>query len=320
MLVGCKTDLAQQRVVEVREAERFAARHGVFFMETSAADGTNVQLTATILRIRASYLISTRSEPPVPTPGPTQPPSMPTAREQPPLTATGAPTPRPVQAVAPPTPGAMPPSGAGTDGHASEAVPDANGGNSGGGADSEAGAMLRLEDLLSAPPSAAAAAAGSERRLSLTPVSRSYRTISGILGRHRQFVEQASSPSSIQELAQRLIKMSNSNGVDHVPTEVGKRATARPAAQEASTPVSAAANGAPPAATQPTLLDPPTTVAPSPAVEVASSVCVWRHVRSVYLGDHVWCNRPLPQLLEQRPTHHLHLQSLSRCYQRRTMS
>lgn len=42
VLVGNKSDLAEGRQVSVAEAETFAARHGMIYLETSARDGTNV--------------------------------------------------------------------------------------------------------------------------------------------------------------------------------------------------------------------------------------------------------------------------------------
>ena len=57
MLIGCKTDLHADRVVSVKEAEALATRHNLFFMEVSAVDGTNIQLTLSILRIRALHTL-----------------------------------------------------------------------------------------------------------------------------------------------------------------------------------------------------------------------------------------------------------------------
>jgi len=54
ILVGCKADMISGRVVEIREAEQFAGKHHILFMETSALTGLNVQITATILRLRAN--------------------------------------------------------------------------------------------------------------------------------------------------------------------------------------------------------------------------------------------------------------------------
>ena len=61
MLLGCKTDLAANRTVSIKEAEAFASRNGVFFMEISAKNGTNVDLTLTLLRIRSVNAL--RSDP-----------------------------------------------------------------------------------------------------------------------------------------------------------------------------------------------------------------------------------------------------------------
>jgi GTPase SAR1 family protein len=58
MLLGCKTDMAAQRVVGIKEAEAFASRHGIFFMEISSKTGTNVGLTLTLLRIRTANIMS----------------------------------------------------------------------------------------------------------------------------------------------------------------------------------------------------------------------------------------------------------------------
>lgn len=43
MLVGNKCDLEDIRDVSVEEGKSFAEEHGLFFMETSALDATNVQ-------------------------------------------------------------------------------------------------------------------------------------------------------------------------------------------------------------------------------------------------------------------------------------
>lgn len=43
MLVGNKGDLADQRSVSIEEAEEFAAKNGISFLETSAKNATNVE-------------------------------------------------------------------------------------------------------------------------------------------------------------------------------------------------------------------------------------------------------------------------------------
>ena len=60
MLLGCKTDRVSERSVEIKRAEEVASREKLFFMETSAKDGTNVDLSLTILRIRVGHVITTR--------------------------------------------------------------------------------------------------------------------------------------------------------------------------------------------------------------------------------------------------------------------
>lgn len=45
ILVGNKTDLMDTRVIGQKEAEYFAERHGILYIETSAKDGSNVQDT-----------------------------------------------------------------------------------------------------------------------------------------------------------------------------------------------------------------------------------------------------------------------------------
>ena len=58
MLLGCKTDMAARRAVSIKEAEIFASRNGVFFMEISAKKGTNVELSLALLRIRCVNSLS----------------------------------------------------------------------------------------------------------------------------------------------------------------------------------------------------------------------------------------------------------------------
>jgi GTPase SAR1 family protein len=43
MLVGNKTDLKHLRAVRTEEAEEYATKSNVAFIETSALDGTNVE-------------------------------------------------------------------------------------------------------------------------------------------------------------------------------------------------------------------------------------------------------------------------------------
>lgn len=43
MLVGNKTDLEDQRAVSMEDAKEFAQNEGLFFLETSALDATNVE-------------------------------------------------------------------------------------------------------------------------------------------------------------------------------------------------------------------------------------------------------------------------------------
>jgi small GTP-binding protein len=58
MLLGCKTDLATNRTVSIKEAEVFASKNSIFFMEISAKIGTNIDLTLTLLRIRSLNALS----------------------------------------------------------------------------------------------------------------------------------------------------------------------------------------------------------------------------------------------------------------------
>eukprot|EP01028_Stygiella_incarcerata_P008655 TRINITY_DN383_c0_g3_i1.p1 TRINITY_DN383_c0_g3~~TRINITY_DN383_c0_g3_i1.p1 ORF type:complete len:836 (+),score=234.99 TRINITY_DN383_c0_g3_i1:370-2877(+) len=60
MCVGMKNDLATQRGVSIKEAENLATSLGVFFMEVSAMDGTNIDLIKKILRIRAQHVLRRR--------------------------------------------------------------------------------------------------------------------------------------------------------------------------------------------------------------------------------------------------------------------
>ena len=57
MLIGCKTDLSNQRVVSIQDAEKFATRQGLFFMEVSSFEQMNIDLTLKILRIRVSHVL-----------------------------------------------------------------------------------------------------------------------------------------------------------------------------------------------------------------------------------------------------------------------
>ena len=59
VLVGCKSDLALKgRAVHVKQVEQLANANGVFFMEMSAKSGVNVELTLSILRLRAKHTMN----------------------------------------------------------------------------------------------------------------------------------------------------------------------------------------------------------------------------------------------------------------------
>mmetsp|Transcript_5110 Transcript_5110/g.10604 ORF Transcript_5110/g.10604 Transcript_5110/m.10604 type:complete len:1204 (-) Transcript_5110:288-3899(-) len=58
VLVGCKVDQSSVRAVDVAEIEDFAKTHGVMFMEMSARTGENVDLTLSLLRIRAQHMVN----------------------------------------------------------------------------------------------------------------------------------------------------------------------------------------------------------------------------------------------------------------------
>lgn len=49
ILIGNKCDLAHLRQVDTEEARKFAEKHNVSFLETSAANNTNVELAFTML-------------------------------------------------------------------------------------------------------------------------------------------------------------------------------------------------------------------------------------------------------------------------------
>jgi len=58
VLVGCKSDQFSCRAVELEEVEDFARRNDLFFMEVSAKNAENIQLTLSILRIRAKHTLN----------------------------------------------------------------------------------------------------------------------------------------------------------------------------------------------------------------------------------------------------------------------
>lgn len=76
-LIGCKADLPDRRRVAISDGERFAEKNNVFFMETSAADGSNFELTLTIMRIRLKPLVD-RNPHLLLSPSPTRPATIPT--------------------------------------------------------------------------------------------------------------------------------------------------------------------------------------------------------------------------------------------------
>ena len=45
ILIGNKTDLEEQRAVPTEDAKEFAEKEGLFFLETSALEATNVETT-----------------------------------------------------------------------------------------------------------------------------------------------------------------------------------------------------------------------------------------------------------------------------------
>eukprot|EP00762_Andalucia_godoyi_P002347 ANDGO_07632.mRNA.1 Ras-related protein RABA1c len=61
MLIGCKMDMNLERAVTIKEAETFATSAGLFFMEVSCKDHTNIELTLKIMRIRAQHILRRRS-------------------------------------------------------------------------------------------------------------------------------------------------------------------------------------------------------------------------------------------------------------------
>ncbi|GBG26228.1 Ras-related protein Rab-14 [Hondaea fermentalgiana] len=58
VLIGCKVDQSSVRSVEVAEVEEFARDHGLLFMEMSARTHENVDLTLSLLRIRAQHTLN----------------------------------------------------------------------------------------------------------------------------------------------------------------------------------------------------------------------------------------------------------------------
>jgi small GTP-binding protein len=65
ILIGNKTDLAQERVVTLAEAEQFAQHHQLTYLETSAMNGTNVR--EAFVRVATQIYRKTPSRP---SPGP----------------------------------------------------------------------------------------------------------------------------------------------------------------------------------------------------------------------------------------------------------
>eukprot|EP00698_Gefionella_okellyi_P003828 TRINITY_DN13553_c0_g1_i1.p1 TRINITY_DN13553_c0_g1~~TRINITY_DN13553_c0_g1_i1.p1 ORF type:complete len:761 (-),score=210.73 TRINITY_DN13553_c0_g1_i1:24-2306(-) len=79
MLIGCKCD-RQDRQVTITDAETFATRNSIFFMEVSALEKTNLDLTLKIIRIRVSHAL--RQPQPQPA-APIQPPTPAAVVQQP---------------------------------------------------------------------------------------------------------------------------------------------------------------------------------------------------------------------------------------------
>lgn len=61
MLVGNKSDLLHLRAVSVEEGKSFAEREGLYFMETSALDSTNVENSFTQVLTQIYRIVSKRS-------------------------------------------------------------------------------------------------------------------------------------------------------------------------------------------------------------------------------------------------------------------
>ncbi|KAF9329835.1 Ras- protein Rab-11A [Podila minutissima] len=59
MLIGNKSDLKHLRAVATEDAKAFAEKHNLMFMETSALDGTNVQLAFTQVLTEIHKVVST---------------------------------------------------------------------------------------------------------------------------------------------------------------------------------------------------------------------------------------------------------------------
>ncbi|RZS03430.1 hypothetical protein BHM03_00033610 [Ensete ventricosum] len=55
MLIGNKCDLAHRRAVRTEEGEQFAEDHGLFFMETSARTGQNVEEVHSLVSLSRLY-------------------------------------------------------------------------------------------------------------------------------------------------------------------------------------------------------------------------------------------------------------------------
>lgn len=68
MLIGNKCDLSSLRAVPTEDAEEFAQRENLFFMETSALESTNVEtcfltILTEIYRINAKKTLSSNGDP-----------------------------------------------------------------------------------------------------------------------------------------------------------------------------------------------------------------------------------------------------------------
>ncbi|KAG0449711.1 hypothetical protein HPP92_027143 [Vanilla planifolia] len=61
MLVGNKTDLEEDRAVPTEDAEEFAQKEGLFFLETSALEATNVEAAFMTVLTEIFGIISKRS-------------------------------------------------------------------------------------------------------------------------------------------------------------------------------------------------------------------------------------------------------------------
>lgn len=61
MLVGNKSDLEEQRAVPVEDAKEFAQREGLFFLETSALQATNVETAFITVLTEIFNIVSKKS-------------------------------------------------------------------------------------------------------------------------------------------------------------------------------------------------------------------------------------------------------------------